>query len=86
MKEELKKREASQIHAENSSPLHCFGFGITNYQRFLKIMAIVFTVLSLVNLPIMMVYNNGKGISKEIGNAYGGFTSLANLGYSSVQC
>jgi len=44
-----------------------------------------FAAFSVITFPILETYSNGTGINESTSTRYGRF-SIANLGYSSVQC
>ena len=71
-------------------PLMEYGFGVVAYRNILKYMCVGFTVLSLLQLPIIYAYGSGTGFDIANSNAkhpspYTSFT-LGNLGYATSKC
>lgn len=75
------KKEATD---EEEDPLMVLGYGIVAYRDILWYMFVVFTAISLLQLPAYYVYHSGLGYALFSSASKGSeLYSLGNLGYSS---
>jgi hypothetical protein len=77
------------------SPFYQFGYGIVTYFQFLKHIIKVYAVLSVLAVPIILVYFSAHGLFQDgihVGKYSGGIISksayltLGNLGFSGTKC
>lgn len=62
-----------------------YGFGIMAYRSTLWSLMMGFFVLSLLAMPIILLYKHGEGYINSPSHPFAILT-LGNLGYSSMQC
>lgn len=62
------------------------GFGMIAYRSTLGSLAIFFAFMSVLMYPVLKIYQEGTAIDvAQVDTKYGMY-SIANLGYSSIQC
>jgi|TARA_B110001450_G_C17458142_1_gene415016 hypothetical protein len=62
------------------------GSGLLAYRKMLFSLTVVFAIMSLLMMPIIYTYSKGSGLAaSSFDSAFNNMT-LANMGYSSVQC
>jgi hypothetical protein len=62
-----------------------YGFGLIAYRGTLFSLAIFFACMSILVYPMINSFNGGTAITASVQTNYGNY-SIANLGYSSIQC
>jgi len=67
-------------------PLGYLGFGIVSYFDLIKSMFFLFAVLSLVNLPSLLIYKSYKNYSLDMIDNFHRTSTLGNLGFSMPKC
>jgi hypothetical protein len=75
-----------RVERKNDDPLSIYGYGISAYLNIIWVLFLLFTVLSLITIPVLQIYKSGNGFNPEILSTKFGQYSLGNLGYSSIQC
>mmetsp|Transcript_8384 Transcript_8384/g.14010 ORF Transcript_8384/g.14010 Transcript_8384/m.14010 type:complete len:683 (+) Transcript_8384:250-2298(+) len=89
LKRKQKKRELQQRNLKNKvekDPFTIYGFGLIAYRNTLFSVCMVFAILSLIMYPSIKIYANGHGFNPELLKTKYGQYSIANLGYSNIQC
>jgi hypothetical protein len=71
---------------QNKDPFMSLGFGIIAYRSTLFQLAVAFFIMSIVMQPVIHAYHSGFAINIGSVDTKYGLYSIANLGYSSVQC
>ena len=79
----MKRR--SKFH-DRQDPYLSLGFGLIAYRYTLMSITCLFLLLSAVSYPLLQTYKKGGAIDTNYIESKFGNYSLANLGYSSVQC
>ena len=85
-KQSLRKMKTDNLDESEPDPYLSLGFGLIAYRSTLWSLTLLFIVLSLIAYPLIKTYENGGAIDTEIIETKFGIFSIANLGYSSVQC
>jgi hypothetical protein len=67
-------------------PLGYLGFGIVSYFDLIKSMFFLFAVLSLVNLPTILIYKSYNNYSLDMIDNFHRTSTLGNLGFSMPKC
>ena len=67
-------------------PYLSLGFGLIAYRSTLWSLACTFAFMSMIAFPLIKTYEGGGAIDMNVVNTKFGVYSLANLGYSTVQC
>jgi hypothetical protein len=80
-----KNNEDDHDHDEKDSYLS-LGFGLIAYRSTLWSLSLTFIIMSIIVYPMIISYEKGGAIDTEINDTKYGVFSLANLGYSTVQC
>ena len=62
---------------EGEDPITRLGFGLTNYFDMMKILAMTMLVMSLISIPLFVVYSKNQVVMSN--DEYGGLT-LGSLG------
>lgn len=84
MYEEKHKEEKALVEKSGDAFLN-FGFGIMSYRNTIFNLALLFLLFSIISYPLGLHYKNGGGITSDVKTKFGR-KSIANLGYSSLQC
>jgi len=71
---------------QNKDPYLSLGFGLIAYRRTLFSLSVGFAIMSAIMYPTIKAYSQGGAIDFEATETPYGLFSIANLGYSSVQC
>jgi hypothetical protein len=71
---------------KNKDPYLSLGYGLIAYRRTLYTLSVGFFLMSIIMYPVISAYKDGDAINPEVDITPYGVFSLANLGYSSVQC
>jgi preprotein translocase subunit SecG len=71
---------------KNMDPYLSLGYGLIAYRTTLYTLAVGFFLMSLIMYPVIKAYKKGEAIDLDVHDTVYGIFSLANLGYSSVQC
>lgn len=89
----MQKEVRAKADLMNGDPYDSLGFGMHAYRSTLFILFLTFSVISIIMAPVMFMYNNGPagmeeyvnaGVPDEL-NSWASW-SIANLGYSSMEC
>jgi len=86
--EEVKK-QISQVKPyldDYEDPVGFLGFGIVSYFDLIRTMLILFAVLSLVNLPTLLIYKSYKNFSEDMVDNFHRTSTLGNMGFSMPKC
>jgi len=67
-------------------PFFSLGFGLIAYRKTLFSLMLLFFVMSALTYPILDTYKAGTAIDVNTTTSKYGMYSLANMGYSSLQC
>ena len=62
---------------QGEDPITRLGFGLTNYFDMMKILAMTMLVMSLISIPLFVVYSKNRVVMSN--DEYGGLT-LGSLG------
>lgn len=81
-----KKKKSIGTKAEQADPIAKLGFGIVAYVDMLWTLIYTFLLFTLLLLPTMMAFSDGKAYDNVLVKSTYLDTYLGNLGYSSVQC
>jgi hypothetical protein len=81
-----KKIEEDLHEHEEKDTFLSLGFGLIAYRNTLLTLAMTFIIFSLIVYPMIYSYEKGGAIDTSVNNTKFGVFSLANLGYSTVQC
>jgi hypothetical protein len=76
----------SELKKSKKAGFMSLGFGINAYFDILKVFIYLFTVLTLLNIPLMHFYKSFDGIKNIANTPLTAKMSLGNLGSSSTQC
>ena len=66
-------------------PYLSYGFGLIAYRGTLFALCIFFIFMSILMYPVILAFESGTAITSSVHTTYGNH-SIANLGYSSIQC
>lgn len=67
----------------NIDPINYYGFGVVSYFQLLKMMSLIFLVLTLVHGPLMYLYSSQfSNYHTESKAAFTKVTSMGNMGFS----
>lgn len=85
---EKRRAEAKKLAEKDfaNDPIGAFGFGLIAYRGTLGSLVAFYFIISLLIAPIIYEYEEGHAINPNITQTAYGIFSIANLGYSSVQC
>ena len=85
---ERKKAEAAKLAKRDFStdPIGAYGFGLIAYRGTLGALVGFFFCMSFLLSPVIYDYEHSHAINTNITQTPYGMFSIANLGYSSVQC
>ena len=84
MAKKAKKLNMTSDLAEKD-PIMKLGYGITAYRNLMWAMIIIFSVLTIINIPAYLVYAGGDGYTYTAAKLEGKEKySLGNLGYSTM--
>ena len=86
---EKKKSQRNQMVKEDMKgvdPFFSLGFGLIAYRKTLFSLMMLFFVMSSITFPILQTYSSGVAINTNTTTSKFGVYSLANMGYSSIQC
>jgi hypothetical protein len=62
------------------------GSGLMAYRKMLMSLCISFVLMSILMLPVIEAYKNGTGLANSNSDSVMDQMTIANLGYSSLQC
>jgi hypothetical protein len=88
MKDQEGKRDLSTVVAHkqefdpHEDPINFYGFGIISYFSMIKGLALVFFVLTILNIPTMAMYARHNGFSNLSTMQLQELLTLGNLGFS----
>ena len=86
LRERKKIQDAQkQIDDDGKDPYLSLGYGLIAYRKTLFAMSMAYVLFSLFAYPIIQTYHESNAIHDSVSTRYGRY-SIANLGYSSVQC
>jgi len=86
VKRERKQRKITKKGASaNDDPINALGYGIVAYLRILYNVFCLFAIFSVMFVPTIRFYSEGKDNDVKIFKGYEGYM-ISNLGQSSVQC
>jgi len=83
---QLQKELADDIESMGGDAFKILGFGLMSYRNVLKSLTITFILLTAIFYPIINLYRSGSGVNVENNPGKYSQYSIANLGYSSIQC
>lgn len=67
-------------------PLGFLGFGIVSYFDLIKSMFFLFAVLTLVNMPALLIYKSYSNYSEDMVDNFHRTSTLGNMGFSTPKC
>lgn len=60
-----KKKEEEFLKLGDTDPVNGLGIGFMNFKKTLFMLAMMFTVLSVITIPLVISYSNGKGMGSH---------------------
>ena len=70
---------------EDVDPFQSLGHGIQSYFKMIETMIYLFTVFTILFIPVFYLYNNGRAFNEKDSFDYGTY-SLGNLGHTEPIC
>jgi len=67
-------------------PIYYLGFGVVSYFDLIKTMIIVFSILSLANLPNLLIYQSYENYEGDLVDRFYKEATLGNMGFSTTKC
>ena len=87
LQQSMKERELQRKKdLQNKDPYLSLGFGLIAYRSTLFSLSVGFVLMSMILYPVIKSYKEGNAIDFDQTETPYGLFSIANLGYSSVQC
>ena len=78
----MKSLQTDTIKKIKAKKFLALGYGVNAYFDTLSLFIALFAVLTVLNIPLMMVYHSQDGLENVSGVAKTAFWTLGNFGYS----
>ena len=82
----LQLETLKDIEDMNGEAFNLLGFGLVSYRNVLKSLTVTFLLLTMIFYPVINLYKSGTGVNTADNPGKYSSYSIANLGYSTVQC
>jgi hypothetical protein len=60
-------KNSNLLELQKHDPLMLYGYGIVAYRDIIKFMVIIFSIITVLVLPVISVYSNGDGYKLNFG-------------------